>query len=255
LGNVEKLFINRNKIMNLLSLKSSLQIDDIINYPQLVAVEGVVQRGMNFRLKGRHSIFLMSLRKGAPYADEFDEATNTLIYEGHDVYKDEGSNPKESDQPFFTKNGTLTDNGKFFTTAHAFKLGLISAAHKVKVYEKLRDGIWCYKGYFNLIDAKIVDTGIRKVFKYFLQPVEIKKFKEEYYDIHTRLIPSEVKLEVWKRDKGQCVICGSTENLHYDHDLPYSKGGTSLSAKNVRILCMKHNLKKSNKILSIIPVF
>jgi len=243
-------------MMNLLSLKSSLKVDDIISYAQLVAAEGVnLQRGMNFKIRPHYSIFLMSIRKGAPYADEFDADTNTLIYEGHDSPRNECPNPKETDQPLHPKNGTLTENGKFFTAAHAFKHGLISEAHKVKVYEKLRDGIWCYKRYFNLIDAKLVFTGIRKVFKYYLQPVEIKKFKEEYYDIHTRLIPSEVKFEVWKRDKGRCVICGSTENLHYDHDLPYSKGGTSLSAKNVRILCMKHNLKKSNKILSIIPVY
>jgi 5-methylcytosine-specific restriction endonuclease McrA len=55
-------------------------------------------------------------------------------------------------------------------------------------------------------------------------------------------------MEVWKRDKGQCVICGETKNLHFDHDLPFSKGGTSFSAKNVRLLCMKHNLQKSGKI-------
>lgn len=51
------------------------------------------------------------------------------------------------------------------------------------------------------------------------------------------------------------MLCGSKENLHYDHDLPYSKGGISLTAENVRILCMKHNLKKSDKILAIPPIF
>ena len=65
---------------------------------------------------------------------------------------------------------------------------------------------------------------------------------------HTRLIPSDVKREVWRRDGKKCVICGETENLHFDHDLPFSKGGTSLSAKNVRLLCIKHNLQKSDKI-------
>jgi 5-methylcytosine-specific restriction endonuclease McrA len=65
---------------------------------------------------------------------------------------------------------------------------------------------------------------------------------------HTRLIPSEVKKEVWKRDGGRCVICGEMKNLHFDHDLPFSKGGTSISAKNVRLLCMKHNLQKSGNI-------
>lgn len=42
--------------------------------------------------------------------------------------------------------------------------------------------------------------------------------------------------------------CGANVNLHFDHILPFSKGGTSLTAKNVRLLCMKHNLEKSAKI-------
>jgi 5-methylcytosine-specific restriction endonuclease McrA len=96
---------------------------------------------------------------------------------------------------------------------------------------------------------------VRNVFKFYLQPVEMKAFNKEIVLQHTRLIPTSVKVEVWSRDKGQCVICGSKENLHYDHELPYSKGGTSLTAANVRILCMKHNLNKSNKILTIPPVF
>src|SRR5437773_6116168 len=59
--------------------------------------------------------------------------------------------------------------------------------------------------------------------------------------------------EVWRRDRGQCVQCGSTKNLHFDHDIPFSKGGSSLSATNVRLLCAKHNLEKSDKILVIAP--
>src|ERR1035438_3197723 len=102
--------------MNLLSFKSALQVDDIISYAELVAAEGVnLQKGMNFKIKPQYSIFLMSIRKGAPYADEFDEATNTLIYEGHDSPKNECSDPKESDQPLHNKNGNLTENGKFLT--------------------------------------------------------------------------------------------------------------------------------------------
>jgi len=52
--------------------------------------------------------------------------------------------------------------------------------------------------------------------------------------------------------KGRCIKCGSNTNLHFDHDLPYSKGGTSLTALNVRILCMKCNLEKSGKIMMIV---
>jgi 5-methylcytosine-specific restriction endonuclease McrA len=65
---------------------------------------------------------------------------------------------------------------------------------------------------------------------------------------HNRLIPAEVKKEVWKRDSGRCVICGNKENLHFDHKIPFSKGGSSLVAENIQLLCAKHNLVKRNKI-------
>jgi 5-methylcytosine-specific restriction endonuclease McrA len=67
------------------------------------------------------------------------------------------------------------------------------------------------------------------------------------------LIPTLVKVDVWRRDRGQCVQCGSTKNLHFDHDIPFSKGGSSLTTANVRLLCAKHNLEKSDKILTIAP--
>ena len=65
---------------------------------------------------------------------------------------------------------------------------------------------------------------------------------------HARIIPAHVKLEVWKRDKGRCVQCGSQDNLHFDHIIPYSKGGSSLVAENIQLLCARHNLKKRDKI-------
>jgi len=236
--------------------RSTFKIDDIISYAELVAAENAnVQKGMNFQIKPEYSIFLMSVRKNAPYADEWDKVTNTLIYEGHDVPSNLAKEPKEVDQPLTTPNGTLTENGKFFTAAKSLKMRLVKDPHKIKVYEKIKDGIWCYKGFFNLVDAALVTSGDRKVFKFYLKPVEFVTKKKEVELPHSRLIPTVVKLEVWARDKGQCVLCGSKENLHFDHDLPFSKGGTSLTAENVRILCMKHNLKKSNKILSVPPIF
>jgi hypothetical protein len=45
----------------------------------------MLQQGMNFRPRGRRSVILMSLRKGAPYADRVEDGGRTLIYEGHDV--------------------------------------------------------------------------------------------------------------------------------------------------------------------------
>lgn len=73
-----------------------------------------LQRGMNFRPQGRISIFLMSVRKGAPYADRVEDNGRILIYEGHDVPKNESLTPKLVDQPSVNRNNKLTQNGKFF---------------------------------------------------------------------------------------------------------------------------------------------
>ncbi|KUG26213.1 tellurium resistance protein terd [hydrocarbon metagenome] len=236
-------------------INPKFEVDDIISYTELTAAEKMnLQKGMNFNVNPEYSVFLMSIRKGAPYADKIDEMTNTLIYEGHDVPSNISDKPKEVDQRLTTPSGALTENGKFYIAAQSYKLNLIKYPHRIKVYEKIQNGVWCYKGFYNLIDAKIEYDGNRNVFKFYLQPVEIKSLKREVVIPFSRVIPTQVKVEVWARDKGQCVKCGSKANLHYDHDLPYSKGGTSLTAENVRILCMKCNLSKSNKILSIPPI-
>lgn len=64
----------------------------------------------------------------------------------------------------------------------------------------------------------------------------------------TRVIPTGVKLEVWKRDGERCVECGSIDNLHFDHIIPWSRGGSSLTAENVQLLCARHNLAKHDRI-------
>ena len=37
-----------------------------------------------------------------------------------------------------------------------------------------------------------------------------------------RHIPSHVSKEVWKRDKGKCVKCGSGENLEFEHIIKWA---------------------------------
>ncbi len=66
---------------------------------------------------------------------------------------------------------------------------------------------------------------------------------------HNRIIPSAVKQAVWKRDQGKCIECGSKDNLHFDHILPFSKGGSSVLVENIQLFCARHNLQKSDKLI------
>ncbi len=93
-----------------------------------------------------------------------------------------------------------------------------------------------------------VDKVIRFILEETTVGYEDDLIIEDIKKPRTRIIPSSVKKVVWERDKGKCVLCGAEDELHFDHDLPYSKGGTSINAENVRILCARHNLQKSNKI-------
>jgi len=60
-------------------------------------------------------------------------------------------------------------------------------------------------------------------------------------------IPSAVRREVWRRDGGTCVKCGSRENLEYDHIIPISKGGSN-TARNIELLCENCNRSKGASI-------
>ena len=227
--------------------------DDILSYREMCDAENIqtLQRGMNFRMNPSYSVILMSQRSNAPYHDRVYDDGVTIEYEGHDTSKRAPDhNPKNEDQPDKLPTGRITQNGMFIRAANKFKNGE-AEAELIKVYEKIIPGVWSLKGYFDLIDFKTFHDGKRNVFRYILRLSDRENNVPNVPSVtpeHTRLIPSKVKMEVWKRDKGRCVICSETKNLHFDHDLPFSKGGTSFSAKNVRLLCMKHNLQKSGKI-------
>lgn len=208
-----------------------------------------MQRGMNFRMGHSYSVFLMSQKSNAPYSDKIYDDGITIEYEGHNLSKNYTKNPELQDQPDKLPSGRITQNGLFIKTIEEYKEGR-SRPEIVKVYEKIQEGIWSLKGYFDLVDCKIVNDGNRNVFRYILKLSDMAdNFSDEDYEFnHTRLIPSQVKKDVWKRDHGRCVLCGESKNLHFDHELPFSRGGTSLLVNNVRLLCAKCNLRKSDKI-------
>jgi len=227
--------------------------DNVISYVEMCRREGTsLQRGMNFGLRGSHSVILMSIRRNAPYRDRLEDSGTTLIYEGHDQPRTaDCPNPKLLDQPERQPSGRLTQNGRFHQAAQDAKLGR-RAPERVRVYEKLHEGIWSYNGVFHLVDSWCESDGHRFVFKFRLVAVEGDEDFEKAPNTlaeRRRVIPTSVKLAVWKRDRGRCVVCDATDELHFDHDLPWSKGGTSITEENVQLMCARHNLAKHDKII------
>ena len=203
---------------------------------------------MNFGVKGNYSIVLMSTAKNAPYVDEvFDDGV--IEYEGHDAPKSLDYDKKNIDQPAYTKTGRPTENGKFLKAVDDYKNFRRDAA-KIQVYRKIKPGVWVDMGFYDLVDGYQRHDGKRNVFKYLLKPVyDFDIDSVDFQDIvHDRQIPGDVERKVYERDGGKCTQCGSLENLHFDHIIPFSKGGSSKVASNIQLLCAKHNLKKGAKI-------
>jgi hypothetical protein len=227
--------------------------DNIISYIEMCRREALsLQAGMNFGVGGNHSVILMSVRPNAPYRDRVEDGGTSLIYEGHDQPRSpQLLNPKLVDQLRVLPTGKLSQNGKFEKAAQDAKAGR-RRPERVRVYEKIRPGIWSYNGIFHLVDSWTESDEHRFVFKFRLEAVE----GEEDLTLPPpdrpeprRIIPTSVKLEVWKRDGGKCVVCGANDELHFDHDLPFALGGTSITAANVHLLCARHNIEKSDSIV------
>ena len=226
--------------------------DEILSYWEMCARQGrSLQRGMYFREPPGRGVILMSRRKNAPYEDEMNMDESLLVYEGHDLEKSANlQDPKIKDQPR-SEAGRPTDNGKFADWADKSRNNEVPEA-VFRVYEKLRTGTWTDRGLYMLKDYAFQQSGPRRVFKFRLEQAAFdsaNRFENESVaTAQNRQIPSWVKQEVFKRDHGKCVMCGETTELHFDHDLPFSRGGTSFSPANVRILCARHNLAKSNRV-------
>lgn len=80
------------------------------------------------------------------------------------------------------------------------------------------------------------------------KPDDLVSYLESQLKYMREPIPDYVKLFVWRRDEGKCVICGGDENLEFDHIIPVSRGGSN-TARNVQLLCAKHNHDKRDGIV------
>ena len=94
------------------------------------------------------------------------------------------------------------------------------------------------KGYTSLVD---MNEG-EPVF-YFMAVEAVMPYEET----RRGTITKSMRAEVYRRDNGRCVDCGSKENLHYDHILPVAKGGSTV-VENLQLLCQSCNLSKGARI-------
>jgi 5-methylcytosine-specific restriction endonuclease McrA len=61
-------------------------------------------------------------------------------------------------------------------------------------------------------------------------------------------ISTDTRIFVWQRDGGKCRNCGSRQQLHFDHIIPQSWGGSS-TVENIQLLCQTCNLKKGASLI------
>jgi TPR repeat protein len=122
----------------------------------------------------------------------------------------------------------------------AYKWVNLAAAAGLDGAKELRDGLT------QMMTPSQIEEGQR------LTSIEALKIQNPtghmLQERHARAaIPSSVRQEVWRRDGGVCVKCGSRRNLEYDHIVPVSKGGSN-TARNIELLCETCNRSKSASI-------
>jgi holliday junction DNA helicase RuvB len=127
---------------------------------------------------------------------------------------------------------TIDDNAanRIARSAGGTPLGVLNRLRRVSDYAQVKHG--------GQITAAVADEALQ-VLASADEATEFLPGREN--------IPSEVRREVWRRDDGKCVKCGSREYLEYDHIIPVSMGGSN-TARNVELLCENCNRSKGAAI-------
>lgn len=106
--------------------------------------------------------------------------------------------------------------------------------------------------FIGIFSESIITKIIVGMLAFLILFASLFKYNKEIYEEadsneRSRHIPKSVRKEVFQRDGGKCVECNSTVDLEYDHIIPFSKGGSN-TVKNIQLLCMTCNRRKSGKI-------
>jgi hypothetical protein len=96
------------------------------------------------------------------------------------------------------------------------------------------------------IDIKRLDAAFASKLKQPRQAAQAQAEAEETPNVR-RAIPERVRHEVWRRDQGHCVDCGSRNRLEFDHIIPVSRGGAN-SVRNIELRCETCNRQKGARV-------
>ena len=111
-------------------------------------------------------------------------------------------------------------------------------------YILYKNALWAQSGDLNMVDciAVIEDTleRERKRVDHSHQPANAAVYRRER-------ISEDVRNEIWRRDQGRCVRCGSRERLEFDHIVPVSRGGAN-TVRNIELLCESCNRSKGDSL-------
>lgn len=210
---------------------------------EIITWEEVVKRSKNGCQLGitpgrgtKATRILMSKRRGAPYVDSEVENLGIVIYEGEDVGGDTSSKKK---------NQELTRGNKYLFDAAVGYMNGDRKSEPLQVFEKIATNAWADLGKYNLVGASKIHSDGRYVYRFIFSSGEEETELKEGTP-RDRRISTETKKLVYGRDNGRCVECSSETNLHFDHILPFSKGGGN-HPENIQLLCASCNLKKKDK--------
>lgn len=129
-----------------------------------------------------------------------------------------------------------------FVEAGCF-LGKVSVAfgHDYVLY---KNALWAQKGDLNMADCiDVIEATIERE----RRKVDYLRRSRNGSAFPRASIPENVRSEVWRRDQGRCVRCGSRERLEFDHIVPLSRGGSN-TVRNIELLCEPCNRLKGDSI-------
>lgn len=117
------------------------------------------------------------------------------------------------------------------------KISIILADETLASLKKVKDLLGKEMSHQDLIQY-MVDVTIKEIEKKKFKILSLSKDSLPAPQVK-RVISSATKKEVYLRDK-KCTNCGSTRNLNFDHQIPFSLGGKS-DVSNIRLLCFNCN--------------